>query len=98
MASSIPGGCPRTLVRKAGLNYMQKTSTHSFSQSVDQYSPLSEDHRKLSLSSAIQKTKEGLGNMFADDEQSPEELIYNLFKVPNKSDAFIGKLIMVGDH
>ena len=61
---------------------------------MEQYSPLTEDHRKLSLTSAIQKTKEGLGNLFGEDEQSPEDLIYNLFKVPNKSDAFIGKLIM----
>jgi hypothetical protein len=61
---------------------------------VEQYSPLTEDNRRLSLSSAIEKTKEGLGNLFGVDEQSPEDLIYNLFKVPNKSDAFIGKLIM----
>jgi hypothetical protein len=65
---------------------------------VEQYSPLTEDNRRLSLSSAIEKTKEGLGNLFGVDEQSPENLIYNLFKVPNKSDAFIGKLIMASLH
>uniref|UniRef100_A0A1I8BIG9 glutaminase n=1 Tax=Meloidogyne hapla TaxID=6305 RepID=A0A1I8BIG9_MELHA len=62
---------------------------------LEQYSPLTEHHRKLSFTSALQKTKQGLGNLFADDEQSPEELIHNLFRVPNKSDAYIGKLIIV---
>uniref|UniRef100_A0A183CA45 glutaminase n=1 Tax=Globodera pallida TaxID=36090 RepID=A0A183CA45_GLOPA len=64
------------------------------SNTLEQFAPL-KDERRLSLQSAIQKTKEGLDNPFACDEQSPEELIYNLFKIPNKSDASIGKLIMV---
>uniref|UniRef100_A0A914MTS1 glutaminase n=1 Tax=Meloidogyne incognita TaxID=6306 RepID=A0A914MTS1_MELIC len=62
---------------------------------LEQYSPLTEHHRKLSFTTALQKTKQGLGNLFADDEQSPEDLIHNLFRVPNKSDAYIGKLIIV---
>ncbi|KAL3120994.1 hypothetical protein niasHT_009645 [Heterodera trifolii] len=62
---------------------------------LEQFAPLKDDDRRLSLQSVILKTKDGLDNPFACDEQSPEELIYNLFKIPHKSDASIGKLIMV---
>lgn len=55
---------------------------------MDQYGTLLDNGR-------IQKTKEGLSNPFARNEQSAEELIYNLFKIPNKTDASIGKLLMV---
>uniref|UniRef100_A0A915EFE4 glutaminase n=1 Tax=Ditylenchus dipsaci TaxID=166011 RepID=A0A915EFE4_9BILA len=62
--------------------------------SLQQYSPLLEE-RKGSIQKALLKTKEGLANPFACDELSAEELIYNLFKIPNKSEASIGKLLMV---
>jgi hypothetical protein len=42
----------------------------------------------------LEKTIEGLNNTMASDE-SPEDLIYNLFKIPNKEEASIGKLITV---
>lgn len=61
---------------------------------VAQYSPLLDDRRN-SIHGAVLKTKEGLANPFASDELSAEELIYNLFKIPHKSEASIGKLLMV---
>lgn len=61
---------------------------------AEQFIQLSDD-RKLSIQGDLQKTKQGLANPFACDELSAEDLIYNLFKIPHKSDASIGKLIMV---
>lgn len=50
--------------------------------------------RKTSLPDALQRTVEGLSNEFAR-ERAPEELIYDLFKLPNKEEAAVGKLIAV---
>ncbi|KAI6221261.1 No extended memory [Aphelenchoides besseyi] len=63
---------------------------------LDQYSPLMDEHRrKISLQGMVEATASGLSNTFALNEQSPEILIYNMFKIPNKPHASIGKLIMV---
>lgn len=62
---------------------------------VQQYSPLMEQRHKQSAAEMVQQTAESLSNAFACDEPSPEDLIFNLFKIPNKEEASIGKLIMV---
>lgn len=51
--------------------------------------------RKDSLNNILLATKNGLSNAFAAQSQSPEDLIFNMFKIPNKNEASIGKLIMV---
>ncbi|KAH7725993.1 glutaminase liver isoform [Aphelenchoides avenae] len=62
---------------------------------LQQYSPLMEQRHKQSAAEMVQQTAESLSNAFACDEPSPEDLIFNLFKIPNKEEASIGKLIMV---
>lgn len=62
---------------------------------VQQYSPIMEQRHKQSAAEMVQQTAESLSNAFACDEPSPEDLIFNLFKIPNKEEASIGKLIMV---
>uniref|UniRef100_A0A7E4W387 glutaminase n=1 Tax=Panagrellus redivivus TaxID=6233 RepID=A0A7E4W387_PANRE len=59
---------------------------------LQQWSPLSENRCKESIAQTIHQTAHGLSNAFAIDEQ-PEDLIYNLFKLPNKDEASIGKLL-----
>uniref|UniRef100_A0A914EL67 glutaminase n=1 Tax=Acrobeloides nanus TaxID=290746 RepID=A0A914EL67_9BILA len=67
---------------------------HKFSQAtLDTWSDVLEK-RKASVQGILEKTIEGLNNTMASDE-SPEDLIYNLFKIPNKEEASIGKLITV---
>lgn len=61
---------------------------------VDTWSTVLEK-RKISVQGILEKTIEGLQNSMASDE-SPEELIFNLFKLPNKEEASIGKLLTVG--
>ena len=43
----------------------------------------------------LQLTADGLSNAFARDQKTPEELIFELFKIPNKNEASIGKLLTV---
>ena len=62
---------------------------------MQQWSPLGDIRSKDSIVSTIHKTAHGLSNAFAIEEQ-PEDLIYNLFKLPNKDEASIGKLMTVG--
>ncbi|KAH7708982.1 Glutaminase [Aphelenchoides avenae] len=62
---------------------------------LQQYSPIMEQRSSQSTIEMIQATAEGLWHTFACDEPSPEDLIFNLFKIPNKEEASIGKLIMV---
>jgi hypothetical protein len=62
---------------------------------LEQYSPILDQRRKISINGIIQQTAQGLSNTFACDEASPEDLIFNLFKIPNKDEASIGKLLMV---
>lgn len=52
------------------------------------------EKRKASVLPILEKTIESLNNTMASDE-SPEDLIFNLFKIPNKEEASIGKLITV---
>uniref|UniRef100_A0AC34QCD3 Glutaminase n=1 Tax=Panagrolaimus sp. JU765 TaxID=591449 RepID=A0AC34QCD3_9BILA len=59
---------------------------------LQQWSPLSDIRSKESIVHQIHKTAHGLSNAFVIDEQ-PEDLIYNLFKLPNKEEASIGKLL-----
>ncbi|KAI6185135.1 No extended memory [Aphelenchoides fujianensis] len=64
---------------------------------IDQFAPLMEEsnRRKISIQKMLEGTAGGLANTFAFQEESPEQLIYQMFKIPNKSQASIGKLIMV---
>lgn len=55
------------------------------------------DDQKLSIHDDLQKTKEELSNPFGCDKLPAEDLIYNLFKIPNKNNASIGKLLMVSN-
>jgi len=43
----------------------------------------------------LQLTADGLSNVFARDQKTPEDLIFELFKIPNKNEASIGKLLTV---
>lgn len=43
----------------------------------------------------LQLTADGLSNAFARDQKTPEDLIFELFKIPNKNEASIGKLLTV---
>lgn len=61
---------------------------------VQQWSPLGEIRSKESIVQKINETAESLSNAFIIDQQ-PEDLIYNLFKLPNKEEASIGKLLSV---
>lgn len=60
---------------------------------VDQYRAIL--NRKSSICNILQKTADGLANAFARDQKSPEDLIYELFKIPNKNEASVGKLLSV---
>ncbi|KAI6176120.1 No extended memory [Aphelenchoides bicaudatus] len=62
---------------------------------IDQFSPLLDEMRKTSLTDRIHHTTQGLNDSFANHTPSPEDLIFNMFKIPNKNEASIGKLIMV---
>lgn len=53
------------------------------------------DERKDSLAGVVHATSMGLSNTFACNEKSPEDLIFSMFKIPNKNEASIGKLLMV---
>ena len=67
---------------------------HKSPNLVQQWSPLGDIRSKESIVNTIHKTAHGLSNAFAIEEQ-PEDLIYNLFKLPNKDEASIGKLMTV---
>uniref|UniRef100_A0AC34FE18 Glutaminase n=1 Tax=Panagrolaimus sp. ES5 TaxID=591445 RepID=A0AC34FE18_9BILA len=58
---------------------------------LQQWSP-SEIRSKDSIAQTINQTAHNLSNAFAIDQQ-PEDLIYNSFKLPNKEEASIGKLL-----
>ncbi|CAD5226897.1 unnamed protein product [Bursaphelenchus xylophilus] len=62
---------------------------------LEQYSPIMDPNRKKSLAQLVDMTQISLSNAFECNEQSPEDLIYNMFKIPNKNEASIGKLLMV---
>jgi hypothetical protein len=48
------------------------------SASVDQFSPLLDEMRKVSLTGMIQNTTNGLNNSFSNNTPSPEDLIFNM--------------------
>lgn len=50
--------------------------------------------RRGSYAELIRKAAESLSNEF-NREKTAEELIFDLFKIPNKNDGAIGKLIAV---
>ncbi|KAE9555747.1 hypothetical protein FO519_000961 [Halicephalobus sp. NKZ332] len=52
-------------------------------------------NRKGSMYNILQQTADGLSNAFARDQKTPEDLIFDLFKIPNKNEASIGKLLTV---
>uniref|UniRef100_A0A914W392 glutaminase n=2 Tax=Plectus sambesii TaxID=2011161 RepID=A0A914W392_9BILA len=52
-------------------------------------------NRKSSAAQLLKDAQTGLNQAFEADQQSPEELIFELFKVPNRDEACIGKLIAV---
>ena len=60
---------------------------------VQQYADIFD--RKTSRPEALKKALDGLSNEFCRSNTSPEELIYELFKLPNKEEGAIGKLIAV---
>ena len=43
----------------------------------------------------MSKTAEGLAHSFDRNKSSPEDLVYDLFKLPQRDEASIGKLISV---
>ncbi|KAI1726768.1 glutaminase domain-containing protein [Ditylenchus destructor] len=52
-------------------------------------------NRKRSVVSIMSKTAEGLAHSFDRNKSSPEDLVYDLFKLPQRDEASIGKLISV---
>lgn len=52
-------------------------------------------NRKRSVVQIMTKTAEGLSEAFEFRKASPEDLVFDLFKLPQKDDASIGKLISV---
>ncbi|KAH7700457.1 glutaminase kidney isoform [Aphelenchoides avenae] len=60
---------------------------------VEQYRSIL--NRNASMCHILQHTAESLSNAFVRDQKSPEDLIFELFKIPNKNEASIGKLLMV---
>uniref|UniRef100_A0A7E4UNM0 glutaminase n=1 Tax=Panagrellus redivivus TaxID=6233 RepID=A0A7E4UNM0_PANRE len=60
---------------------------------VEQYRQIL--NRKGSLYNILQQTADGLSNAFTRDQKTPEDLIFDLFKIPNKNEASIGKLLSV---
>uniref|UniRef100_A0AC34GTL5 Glutaminase n=1 Tax=Panagrolaimus sp. ES5 TaxID=591445 RepID=A0AC34GTL5_9BILA len=71
---------------------MKMKPVHS-QTTVEQYSKIL--NRKSSLRNILQLTADGLSNAFARDQKTPEDLIFDLFKIPNKNEASIGKLLSV---
>lgn len=64
-----------------------------FHFSVEKYKEIL--NRKASICDILQLTVDGLSNAFARDQKTPEDLIFDLFKIPNKNEASIGKLLTV---
>nr|CDJ80161.1 Ankyrin and Glutaminase domain containing protein [Haemonchus contortus] len=52
-------------------------------------------NRKTSVAQIMSKTVEGLNHAYELRDSSPEDLIFDLFKMPNKEEASISKLIKV---
>jgi hypothetical protein len=52
-------------------------------------------NRKTSICQLLENTQSGLNQTFEVDQQSPEELIFDLFKLKDKDEACIGKLLSV---
>lgn len=52
-------------------------------------------NRKTSVAQIMSKTVEGLNHAYELRDSSPEDLIFDLFKMPNKDEASISKLIKV---
>uniref|UniRef100_A0AC34FVS2 Glutaminase n=1 Tax=Panagrolaimus sp. ES5 TaxID=591445 RepID=A0AC34FVS2_9BILA len=71
---------------------MDSKSRKISNATLQQWSPLGEAKSKESIVQTISQTAETLSNAFICDQQ-PEDLIYNLFKIPNKEEASIGKLL-----
>ncbi|KAI1726748.1 glutaminase domain-containing protein [Ditylenchus destructor] len=75
------------------MKMMAPPRTHS-SNTVNQYRAIL--NRKASICNILQQTADGLGSAFhRGGDKSPEDLIFELFKIPNKNEASIGKLLMV---
>lgn len=55
-------------------------------------------NRKTSVAQIMSKTVEGLNHAYELRDSSPEDLIFDLFKMPNKDEASISKLIKVSLH
>jgi hypothetical protein len=51
--------------------------------------------RKDSITAQLSATVKGLASSFESNQKTPEELIYELFKLPNKEVASIGRLLAV---
>ncbi|KJH44033.1 glutaminase [Dictyocaulus viviparus] len=52
-------------------------------------------NRKTSVAQILSKTVEGLNHAYELRDSSPEDLIFDLFKMPNRDEASISKLIKV---
>ncbi|VDK49335.1 unnamed protein product, partial [Cylicostephanus goldi] len=99
MASEIP----KQLWKRASILLM----THYFQPEVIQYmtyyqtSNISVNaigeilNRKTSVAQIMSKTVEGLNHAYELRDSCPEDLIFDLFKMPNKDEASISKLIKV---
>lgn len=47
------------------------------------------------MAKILHETVNGLSNDFTRSDKTPEEIIYELFRIPNKEEAAMGKLIAV---
>jgi hypothetical protein len=47
------------------------------------------------MANILRDTVDGLSNEFTRSDQTPEEIIYELFRLSNKEEAAMGKLIAV---
>lgn len=55
-------------------------------------------NRKASVMNLLNNTATGLNHAFEVNHQSPEDLVFDLFKVPGTNEASIGKLLSVGQQ
>jgi hypothetical protein len=63
--------------------------THHPPISVNRYKDIL--NRPDSIANILRDTVDGLSNEFSRSDQTPEELIFELFRISNKDEAAVGK-------
>jgi hypothetical protein len=56
---------------------------------------LSQKDSVRNFQALLQHSQDGFSNCFHRSQKNPEDVIYELFKIPNKQEASIGKLLTV---